>query len=122
MTETFDGSDDRLELNAQDQRIRKLNDLLRQTFIGGRVLMTQGVNALDDDLKERVLTAIRAFDDFSEDNDPYGTHEFGGVEIDGIRVWFKIDAYDKNHHYGSPDPSDPAVTARVMTILLPEEY
>jgi len=38
------------------------------------------------------------------------------------RIWFKIDLYDKDLQYGSPDPADPDVTTRVMTILLPSEY
>ena len=112
----------RQELDAQDLRIRALNDALRQTLVGGQILLTQGVNALSDTQKETVLNAIQNFDGFTEDNDPYGTHEFGSVEVDGQAVWFKIDAYDKDLKYGSPDPVDPAVTTRVMTILLPNEY
>ena len=122
MTETFDGIDETIVLDEQDRKIRDLNDQFRKTFVGGTVLLTRGVDGLGDETKRKVLAAIREFDNFSQDNDPYGTHEFGGVEIDGKRVWFKIDCYDKNHEYGSPDPSDPAVTARVLTILLPEEY
>ena len=37
-------------------------------------------------------------------------------------VQFAIDAYDRNLEYGSPDPTDPAVTTRVMTVLLMSEY
>lgn len=102
--------------------IRSLNDQLRTSFTGGRVMMTQGVNALADATIAKVMRAVRDFDDFGEDNDPYGTHEFGMLEIDGERVMFKIDAYDQNLEYGSPDPADPSVTTRVMTILLASEY
>lgn len=102
--------------------IRTLNDNLRRRLEGGRVVMTQGVNALSDETLHRVLKAVQAFDDFSEDNDPYGTHEFGMIEVDEERVMFKIDAYDKNFEYGSPNPADPEVTRRVMTILLASEY
>ena len=122
MTENVDGVDDRLELDEKDRKIRDLNDQFRKTFVGGTVLLTRGVDGLDGETKRKVLAAIRKFDNFTQDNDPYGTHEFGGVEIEGKRVWFKIDCYDKNHEYGSLDPSDPSVTARVLTILLPEEY
>jgi hypothetical protein len=39
-----------------------------------------------------------------------------------LRVWLKIDCYDRDLVWGSPDPADPAVTRRVVTILLPEDY
>ncbi len=102
--------------------IRDLNDQLRQSFEGGRVVMTQGVNGLADDTIARVFKAVRDFDDFSEANDPYGTHEFGMFDVDGEQLMFKIDAYDRNLEYGSPDPADPSVTTRVLTVLLASEY
>ncbi|RUS60942.1 DUF3768 domain-containing protein [Pseudorhodobacter sp. E13] len=102
--------------------IRSLNDQLRTGFSGGRVVMTQGVNALAGQTIAKVLRAVRDFDDFGEDNDPYGTHEFGMLDIEGNRVMFKIDAYDQNLEYGSPNPADPSVTTRVLTILLASEY
>lgn len=123
MTETPDRlpeTDD--QLDPDTLAIRTANDQLRTSFSGGRVMMTQGVNALADATIAKVLRAVRDFDDFSEDNDPYGTHEFGMLDIDGERVMFKIDAYDQNLEYGSPNPADPSVTTRVLTILLASEY
>jgi hypothetical protein len=38
------------------------------------------------------------------------------------RVIDAVRGFDKNHEYGSPDPADPLVTARVLTILLASEY
>ena len=108
--------DERCEL------IQQLNDQLRIRLEGGDVVVTPSVNALPQATQYRVLDAIRTFDDFNDENDPYGTHEFGNVEVDGRSFWFKIDAYDTAFEYGSPDPSDPEVTRRVMTILTPEEY
>jgi Protein of unknown function (DUF3768) len=32
-------------------------------------------------------------------------------------IFFKIDYFDRNLTYHSPDPSDPAVTRRVITIM-----
>ena len=116
MTECQDGHKD------ETTAIRDLNDQLRCSFEGGQVLMTPGVNALAGNTLAQVLLAIRDFDDFTEDNDPYGTHEFGSVQVAGETVFFKIDAYDETMEYGSPNPADPEVTRRVMTILLASEY
>jgi len=62
------------------------------------------------------VRGIRNYDDFCHANDPYEEHDFGSFEADGHKIFFKIDYYD------SPDPSDPAVTNRVITIMLAEEY
>ncbi len=49
-------------------------------------------------------------------------HDFGSFEADGHLIYFKIEYYDKALTYHSPDPSDPSVTERVITIMLAEEY
>ncbi len=102
--------------------IRALNDSLRTTFVGGRILMTAGVQSLPEDVCSRVLTAVRDFKDFNEDNDPHGEHDFGALEIAGQRFFWKIDYYDRDQCHGSEDPSDPSQTTRVLTIMVAEEY
>ena len=106
----------------QDRRIRALNDQLRQSFMGGQIVMTAGFVDLPASIKARAIAAIRSYDAFEEGNDPYSYHDFGSVEIEGQTVWFKVDAYDRSLQYGSPDAADPKVTVRVMTLLLPSEY
>ena len=101
-------------MSAQVARIRELNDNLRKTLSGGRVMMTPGIAALGPEIVERVVKAITVFDDFCNENDPYTEHDFGALDVEGNRVFFKI-----NH---SPDPSNPAVTERVITLMLAEEY
>jgi len=104
------------------ERIRALNDELRKNLIGGLALITPGVAALGQDVVERIVKTLAVFDDFCEANDPYSEHDFGAFEVDGHKLFFKIDYYDTNLTYHSPDPSDPAVTERVITIMLAEEY
>ena len=68
------------------------------------------------------LTKMRTFNEFTSDNDPYGEHDFGSFEVVGEKFMFKIDYFDKELIHHSPDPSDPAVTERVITIMLAVEY
>ena len=104
-------------------RVRVLNDNFRATFIGGRMLMTAGVNALPVDTKARVLLAVQSFDTFTEDNDPHHEHDFGSFEVEGETYFWKIDYYaDRSCTFGSEDASDPAQCFRVLTIMLALEY
>jgi hypothetical protein len=103
-------------------RIRALNDELRTNGNGGRLVITAGIAALPPDTLVTVFLAVQEFDDFGPDNDPFGEHDFGLIEIAGQRVMFKIDYYDAAMTGHSPDPANPAVTARVLTILLASEY
>ncbi len=103
-------------------KIALLNDQFRSTFTGGQVFMTQGINALDERTRAEIIAAVMEFDAFDEDNDPYGEHDYGTVQIGERHIVWKIDAYDLRLKYGSPDPSDPAVTTLVLTILLPSEW
>ena len=103
-------------------RIRELNDSFRRTFSGGTVTMTAGVNALPDMVKAAALQKTATFDEFTEDNDPYGEHDFGSFELCGRKFFWKIDLYDRTMQQGSEDPSDPEQTTRVMTVMLAEEY
>jgi hypothetical protein len=99
-----------------------LNDRFRRDFSRGRVVLTAGVAALPADALGELLRAVRSFDSFDAGNDPHGEHDFGKVEIGGEAYFWKIDCYDGDLLYGSPDPADPAVTTRVMTIMRSEEY
>jgi hypothetical protein len=107
---------------SKADRIRALNDAFRRTFVGGAVMVTQGVEAMPLDQRRSLLQKVRSFDAFSEDNDPHREHDFGSVDEAGVRCFWKIDYYDRKTEFGSPDPADPAVTTRVLTIMLADEY
>ncbi len=108
--------------STQTERIRTLNDELRHNLSQGHAVMTTGIAALGSEAVARIVKTIEVYDDFCHANDPYGEHDFGSFEADGHTIFFKIDYFDKNLAYHSPDPSDPAVTKRVITIMLAEEY
>lgn len=103
-------------------RIRALNDTLRTTFTGGRVMLTSGVNGLSEADKAAVMEKVRSFGTFDSSNDPYGEHDFASIEHNGQRYFAKIDYYTLDLAAGSEDPSDPARTMRVMTIMRADEY
>jgi hypothetical protein len=104
------------------EAIRALNDELRQNLTTGTALMTPGVAALGAEAVARIVKTIAVYDDFCHANDPYEEHDFGSFEVDGNKLFFKIDYLDKALASHSPDPSDPSVTERVITIMLAEEY
>ena len=106
--------------DANTPVIAALNDQARQSFTGCRVVITQSVQALDN--LADLLDQVRRFDAFTPDNDPYGEHDFGSLRHAAETIFWKFDYYDADLQMHSPDPSDPAVTARVLTIMLADEY
>lgn len=112
------------EVVSQDpkERIRELNDRFRQGAGSGDVYITRSLSCLDERTLARILAAVRGFDGFDEDNDPHGEHDFGALDVEGIRIFWKIDYYDRGRKWASPDPSDPSVTTRVLTVMRSEDY
>jgi hypothetical protein len=107
-------------IDNRTERIRNLNDLARQTFMECRVVITPGIQGMCD--IEAVLRKVQLFDQFNASNDPYGEHDFGSFRHADETVFWKIDYYDLDLTMHSQDESDPTVTARVLTIMLANEY
>src|SRR5712691_6965963 len=103
-------------------KIRALNDRLRRSLTGGRVMLTAAVSRLPDKVRQLAIERMRTFDDFNADYDPHHEHDFGSFELGGHKFFFKHDYYDKSMQYGSDDPSDPEKTARVLTLMLAADY
>ena len=103
------------------RKIAKLNDTVRQTFAGGIISLTAGVIGLPDDQRLLVLQKVQQFDEFTPDNDPYGEHDFGLIQVGRVRIFFKFDYYDLSLSRHS-DPASVSQTRRVLTIMLAEEY
>src|SRR5216684_7790126 len=111
-----------IESKDRTERIRDLNDAFRRTFSGGKVMMTCGVAELPDTVKAKALQLVATFDQFTEDNDPSGEHDFGSFELVSRTFFWKIDYYEERCEFGSEDASDAKRTTRVLTIMLAEEY
>ena len=72
-------------------RIRELNDQLRCKATGGRIVITCGIEALGADGVRNVLVSVAKFDDFTEDNDPWGEHDCAVLTVHGRRIIFKAE-------------------------------
>jgi hypothetical protein len=104
--------------------IRRLNDTLRNGAIteNATIVVTQGVQANGHDFLVEASRAIAAFDEFDGDNDPHHEHDFGAVEVAGQKLFWKVDYFDLRLKFHSPDAANPALTHRVLTIMLASEY
>ena len=111
-------------MDLTTERIRALNDELRRNLPSGHAVMTAGVAALGPDAVARIVKTITVYDDFCHANDPYEEHDIGSFDLRSMvrRSFSRSINYDKALASHSPDPTDPSVTERVITIMLAEEY
>ena len=100
---------------TQTDRIADLNDRLRDEFDSGSLIITSGVWSLGHHAVFFILGKVRRFSDFTSDNDPHGERDFDAFEQGGRNIMWKIDYYDREMEYGSPDPADPYLTTRRRT-------
>lgn len=113
-----------LTADEKTRKIAELNDLARTAMgVASRVVMTNGIASLDPAVLSDIRERVETFNDFTPGNDPHGERDFGAFDVEDVgKVFWKIDYYDKAFKYGSEDPSDPSKTARLLTIMLAEEY
>src|SRR5665647_689171 len=93
-------------------RISSLNDEYRKARQG--FMVTRGVSALPN--IATVLSMVQDFNEFSEDNDPYGEHDFGSFEVFGEKLFWKIDYYDSALEAWADPLEDEC--HRVLTVML----
>ena len=79
--------------------IKSLNDTFRKTFIGGRVMLTAGINTKPSNEIAEIIRKVKQFNNFTAANDPYEEHDFGSFDYKGQKIMFKIDYYDKSLRY-----------------------
>ena len=108
---------------SDHKKIAELNDLCRKSMGATcHLVQTHGINTMPLKDQSEIRQAVEMFNDFTEENDPHGEHDFGAFDHNGEKIFWKIDYYDINFKYGSEDPSDPRQTSRVLTIMLASEY
>ena len=123
----------------QTARIARLNDLARKAMgVACTAVATVGFRSLPEADQLQVRELIEIYDAFDEDTDPHGERDFGTVyqlgdgswtterprlsDDERERVFWKFDYYDRDLQFGSEDAANPAVTRRVLTIMLADEY
>ena len=123
----------------QTARIARLNDMARQAIgVACTAVATVGFLSLSAFDQSRVRELIETYDAFDEDSDPHDESDFGCVyqlgdgqwtterprvcDDERERVFWKLDYYDHDLRFGSEDAANPAVTRRVLTIMLADEY
>lgn len=102
--------------------IAVLNYKFRRSFIGGEVLLSVGISAMSSEYKANIISYVKNFDNFNEDNDPYGEHDFFSIDYKGNKIFAKIDYYDLNYKFMSENPANPDITNRVLTIMLADDW
>lgn len=113
----------KLDSEFRLKRVRRLNDAMRHGQVRfGSIMITPGVQDLGDDALSIVSRKVQEFDAFSEANDPYAEHDFGSFECEDQKIFWKIDYFDRDLKWHSPDKANPEVTHRVLTIMLAQEY
>lgn len=119
-------------------QVAALNDKVRRgEDRQARIVMTRGVADLlagtgtDEPartarsiLNQAALMRAIADADIAPDDDPHGERDFGVVTFLEQRLFWKIDYYaaDGEFAFGSEAPWDPALTTRVLTLMLASEY
>jgi hypothetical protein len=99
--------------------IRAQNDLARTTFTGCVVILTAGFEVLPLTIQSHVLKSVRDFTQFDEVIDT--EHRFGVIEYQGGEYFFHIEYRYLTLQAHSPDPANPRVTRRDLTIGLVTE-
>lgn len=112
------------EQNDLFRRVLAINPVWKGAMLQGQFVVSSGFRALPEDTQILLISAVATFNDFNDDNDPYGDHSFGVVEAAGARAFWKIDLYDTDYSFGVDlsAAADPSKVARVLTLYLPSEH
>ena len=102
--------------------VRVLEKEVFPRFSIGESLLPQCMEYIEEAGMLAAVHAVMAIETFTEDNDPYGDHSFGVIEVRGHKLFWKLDLYNTDYSMGSDNPTGLTKTRRVLTIMLAEEY
>lgn len=106
---------------SRSERIRRINDACRRSFMGCFLVRTAAFADLPHDVIAIALHRVRSFKEFG--NDPDDEHDLGFLDVCGERVFFRFDYYgDRDLKTGANDPSDTTRTWRTLTVGLASDY
>lgn len=108
------------------ENIAKLNDEFRKSLLSqptGILILTDGIKKeFAQNKHKEIIRKVREFSDFNDANDAYGERDFGSFMYGKERILWKIDYYDLSMEGQSVDPTDPAKTNRVLTLMLANDF
>jgi hypothetical protein len=100
--------------------IAEKNDQLRQTAphlrLPHRFVLSDEIAALPKDQLEWIIYKVKMFSDFNEKNDPHSERDFGELELQGQKIFWKFDYYDQHLKYFEENG------IRILTVMFAYEY
>lgn len=100
--------------------IAKLNDELRQLIpnlpFPHQLVLTDEVAALPADQLSELLSLVKNFNVFTDENDPFKEHDFGKIEMRENTFFWKYDYFDPALKYFEQNGQ------RVLTVMFSHEY
>lgn len=110
------------DLNDQLRKDMFTGNMLKKENLKNKIVLTPGIAGLNLKDKEKIFFSVKYFGNFTKDNNPYGEKDFGAFNFKKETYNWKIDYYDNDMKYLSPDKTDPKQTVRVLTIMKASEY
>lgn len=100
--------------------IAQTNDRLRKMLphlpFPHRCVLTDEIASLAEEKLFKVISNVKNQNNFNEDNDPYGEHDFGSIDFEGQKIFWKFDYFDPELKYYEENG------IRVLTIMFAHEY
>ena len=99
------------ELSETAQRYDRLRKSIPFVQPPAALVVTGGLAAAFPDDLPSILTKVKEFSTFTQDNDPWHEHDFGAFEHKGEKMFWKIDDHRGNEGYNL-----------VLTVMLASDY